>query len=287
MNPFHISTSLRIALRAAGPAALCMFWAAVALAQAAQPAPAKDAGARVTETQVDSTIKDDTAVEKMLGAYSPKVRELNTVIGTLKGELRKGGVGAGSLGNFVTDGILAEAQKRLGKSVVVAVTNAGGLRKSPMAEGDIRMSDLWELLPFENALVRFDLTGEQLLKLLSHVLAARDAQSGARIVYQVGADNKSEMVSARLRINGQDQEINPEATYTVVAIDYLLNRQPSMTADDAGYSILGKARTIEPLGLTLRDAMIQYVKDETAAGRSIQTNLDGRFKREDAGEVRP
>ena len=41
----------------------------------------------------------------MLVAYSPKVRELDTVIGSLKGELRKGGMGAGSLGNFVSDGM--------------------------------------------------------------------------------------------------------------------------------------------------------------------------------------
>jgi 2',3'-cyclic-nucleotide 2'-phosphodiesterase (5'-nucleotidase family) len=288
MNQFPFRIAWRIMLQAALASGLCAFSISVASGQAAQPAPAKDVGARVTETQVDSAIKDDAAVEKMLGAYSPKVRELSTVIGTLKGELRKGGVGAGSLGNFVTDGLLAEARKKLGKSVVLAVTNGGGLRKNTMSEGDIHASDIWELLPFENALVRFDLTGEQLLKLLNQVLTHRDAQSGARIVYRVGADNKSQMATARLLINGREEEIDPQATYTIVSIDYLWKRQSTTPSEEEGnYSLLSKATKIEPTGLTMRDALVQYVKDETAAGRSITTNLDGRFKREDTGEARP
>src|SRR5689334_20721275 len=288
MKQFQSKTTMFIVVRAVSAVVLGAFCTSVALAQAAQPAPAKDAGARASETQVNSSIRDDLTVEKMLGAYSPKVRELTTVIGTLKGELRKGGVGAGSLGNFVTDGLLAEARKKLGKSVVLAVTNGGGLRKSVMSEGDIRMSDIWELLPFENALVQFDLTGEQLLKLLNQVLSHRDAQSGARIVYRVSAENKPEIVSARLLINGREEEIDPQATYTIVSIDYLWKRQSTTPSEQEGnYSVLGTAKKIEPLGLTMRDAIIQYVKDETAAGRSIRTNLDGRFTPEAAGGARP
>ena len=71
----------------------------------------------------------------MLAVYAPKVRELETVIGKLKGELRKGGIGAGSLGNFVTDGILTEARLKLGNSVNLAVTNGGGLRADKKSDG--------------------------------------------------------------------------------------------------------------------------------------------------------
>jgi len=274
-------------LKAAALAGFCACSFSIAFAQTAAPAPAKDLGARVTETQIDGTIKDDAAVDKMLDAYSPKVHELSTVIGALKGELRKGGVGSGSLGNFVTDGMLAEARKKLGNSVVLAVTNGGGLRKGAISEGEIHLSDIWELMPFENALVQFDLSGEQLLKLLTQVLVHRDAQSGARIVYRTNAENKLEIASVHLVVNGQPQEIDPKATYTVVTIDYLWKRQSATPADEDGYSVLGNAKKIEPLGLTLRDAIIQYVKDETAAGRSIKTNLDGRFKQEDTDGARP
>jgi 2',3'-cyclic-nucleotide 2'-phosphodiesterase (5'-nucleotidase family) len=253
--------------------------AQAATAQVAAPAPTPPrVPARVTEAVVDATIRDDPAVDKMLEVYSPKVRALDVVIGKLKGELRKAGIGAGSLGNFVTDGIRQEASRKLGKPVDLAVTNGGGLRKAVISEGDIRVRDVFELLPFENALVAVDLTGAQVLDLLRVAVSHRDAQAGARIKYGTGADKQPEMETVRLLVNGQEKEIDPAQIYTVVSIDYLMNRRstkPSATEGD--YSILRAGKNINPIGLTIRDAMIDYVKAETAAGREIRPNLDGRF----------
>ena len=247
----------------------------------ARPAPAPtpaDIHARVTESVVDASVPDDKSVDKMLEAYSPKVRALDVVIGQLKGELRKGGVGSGSLGNFVTNGMRAEATHKLGKPVVLAVTNGGGLRKSVMAEGELRERDIFELLPFENALVAFDLKGAQVLDLLRVVVSHRDAQSGARIKYRIGSDKKPEVETVRLLIDGREKEIDPSATYTVISIDYLLDRRATKPLETEGdYSVLREAKNIKSLGLTTRDAIIQYVKRETSAGREIKATLDGRF----------
>lgn len=257
---------------------LCMIAGAAqsALGQAAaRPAPVAtpaDIHANVTETVVDSTLPDDEAVDKMLKVYSPRVRALDQVIGKLKGDLRKGGVGAGSLGNFVTDGIRAQASAKLGKPIVLAVTNGGGLRKNIIAEGDLRLTDVFELLPFENALVAFDLTGAQVLDLLRVVLSHRDAQVGARITYRVNSDKQLELESARFLIDGFEKEIEPAAIYTVISIDYLLN----VTGGDYA-AVLKKATNTRPLGLTIRDAITDYVKAETAAGREIKSTLDDRF----------
>lgn len=242
---------------------------------AAQPAPAPsptDVNARVTETLVDSSVDDDASVNRMLEAYSPKVRALSETIGKLKGDLRKGGVGAGSLGNFVTNGMRVEAGRKLGKPIVLAVTNSGGLRKNVITEGDLRLRDIFELLPFENSLVAFDLTGAQVIELLRGVVARRDAQSGARITYKLDAEKRPVLESVRLLIGGKETEIDPAAIYTVISIDYLLR----VTGGDYA-SVLGQAKNIRPLGLTLRDALTQYVRSETAAGREIKPTLDGRF----------
>ncbi|HYX27787.1 MAG TPA: 5'-nucleotidase C-terminal domain-containing protein [Pyrinomonadaceae bacterium] len=244
------------------------------------PAPTggADVHARVNQTVIDSSIPDDLAVDQMVAVYAPKVREIENVIGKLKGELRKGGIGAGSLGNFVTDGILFEARRKLGPSVALAVTNAGGLRgKSTIPEGDLRQKDIWELLPFENALVEFDLTGAQVVTLLKQVVSHRDAQAGARIKYVNDADNKPQFESARLLVDGKEQEIDEAATYKVICIDYLWKRTGNGSETEGNYSVLGHAQKIEPLGLTIRDAIIDYVEKETAAGREIKPNLDGRF----------
>ena len=220
---------------------------------------------------VDSSVPDDPAVNQMLVAYSPKVRELDTVIGSLKGELRKGGMGAGSLGNFVSDGMRWQAALKLGQPVDLAMINAGGLRRSAINEGELRARDIFELLPFENALVTVELTGEQLMRLLKMIVASREAQSGARVVYFTKADKTNEIDILKLRTPGGEKDIDPQATYRIVTIDYLVSRGGAMS------TLLREGKHLQPLGITLRDAMIAYVKSETAAGRTIRENLDGRF----------
>jgi 2',3'-cyclic-nucleotide 2'-phosphodiesterase (5'-nucleotidase family) len=257
--------------------------AAVASAQpapkpAATPNPAPRA--RVTETLVDSSIADDPGVDKMLAVYSPKVRELEVVLGKLKGELKRGSIGSGSLGNFVADGMRTQASLKLGKPIDLAVMNGGGLRRNAIGEGDLRARDIFELLPFENALVTLELNGEQVMKLLNVVVSSREAQSGARITYRVKADKSSELESAKLLDkNRNEKEIDPKATYTIVTIDYLIN------VGGARYAVLREGKNARPLGITLRDAMMTYVKSETAAGRDIKPNLDGRFVLDRANSV--
>jgi len=247
----------------------------VALAQSAAPAPVAPSAtnpAKATQIAIDRKLPDDAAIDKMLKAYSPKVRALDQPIGKLVGDLKRGGLGSGSLGNFVTDGIRAEASGKLGKPILLAVTNSGGLRKSVIAEGKVTYRDVFELLPFENALVAFDLTGEQVLDLLRLVVSDRDAQSGMRIQYRVNSDNKLELESAKFLVDGVEKEIDPKAVYTVISIDYLLN----VTGSDYA-TVLKKATNTRPLGITIRDAITEYIKAETAAGREIKSTLDGRF----------
>jgi len=227
---------------------------------------------RVSEVLVDAGIPDDPALEKMLAPYGAKVRALEVVIGKLETELKKGPVGGGNLGNFVADGMRVQSSTKLGKPVLLAVTNSGGLRKNTIAPGDLRAADIFELLPFENALAEVDLTGEQLLKLLNVVVSAGDALSGARIKYRMNADNRPELVSARLLDSqGREVEIDPKATYSVVTIDYLLK------LGSGRYLILQEGKNVRPLGVTIRDALMDYVKAETAAGRPIKAALDDRF----------
>jgi len=225
-----------------------------------------------SKTLVDGRIPEDPSLERIIKPYRAKVRALEVVIGKLEGDLTKDGIGAGTLGNFVTDAIRAQASAKLGKPVLLAITNSGGLRKNSIAAGQLRAADIFELLPFENSLIEIDLTGEQLLKLLGVVVSARDAQSGARIKYRPKAENRPEMVSVRLlNARGQETAINPKATYTIVTIDYLLNLA------SGNYVILQQGKNPKPLGITLRDAVTDYVKAQTAAGRPIKATLDGRF----------
>jgi 2',3'-cyclic-nucleotide 2'-phosphodiesterase (5'-nucleotidase family) len=227
---------------------------------------------RASETLVDGSVPDDPALVKMLEPYGAKVRALDVVIGKLEAELKKGSVGGGNLGNFATDGMRVLSSAKLGSPVLLAVTNSGGLRKNTIAPGDLRAADIFELLPFENALVEVDLTGAQLLKLLNVVVSSGDALSGARIKYRMNADKRPELVSARLLdSHGAEMEIDPKATYSIVTIDYLLK------LGSGRYSVLQEGKNVRPLGVTIRDALMDYVKAEAAAGRPIKAALDDRF----------
>jgi 2',3'-cyclic-nucleotide 2'-phosphodiesterase (5'-nucleotidase family) len=239
-------------------------------ATAIQPCTPTPSPLRARLLSVDASVPADPDVEKLIAPYSEKVLELSKVIGRLEGGLNKSGVGAGSLGNFVSDGMRAQAKAKLGKPVVLAIMNSGGLRKNDNAAGDLRASDIFELLPFENALIALDVTGVQLAKILE--VATRDAQSGARIHFKYNDRDRPEFISGKLvDENGNEQEIDPNKVYTIVTIDYLLR------LNSGAYAILQEAQHSTPLNITVRDAMMNYVKSETAAGRPIRSAVDNRF----------
>jgi len=230
---------------------------------------ATKANAKASETLIDSGIADDPELEKLVQPYSERVRALTVVIGKLEGEMKKGPVGAGTLGQFVTDAMLTEARKRSGKSIALALSNAGGLRKNEIAPGQLRVSDIFELLPFENELITLDLTGAQLLKIME--LTPRNAQAGARVRFRWNDQNRTEVIETKLLDAKGEHEIDPNRVYTIVTIDYLYKLK------SGSYAILQEAKNIQPLNVTIRDAVVDYVKDETAAGRRIRAQLDNRF----------
>ena len=226
-------------------------------------------GTHSKRSEIDASIPADAGVEKMIAPYSARVRDLSKVIGRLEGGLNKTGVGAGSLGNFVTDGMRAYARKS-GKPIALAIMNSGGLRKNEIGAGELRASDIFELLPFENALIAVEVTGVQLAKLLE--IVPRDAQAGARIQFKWNDRSRPEFLSGKLvDQNGKEQAIDPQKTYTIVTIDYLLG------LSSGAYALLQEAKSRTPLNITLRDAIREYVKAETAAGRPIRSVTDDRF----------
>jgi 2',3'-cyclic-nucleotide 2'-phosphodiesterase (5'-nucleotidase family) len=286
-GPFQMMRAMRIKIDPALPRSVLFLLLAVAPAfgqgTAIEPCPAtpppakpgitaspQKVGTSFKRNEIDAAIPNDPDVEKMLAPYGEKVRELSKVIGQLEGGLTKTGVGAGSLGNFVSDGMRAQAKAKLGKPVVLAIMNAGGLRKNEISAGELRASDIFELLPFENALIAVDVTGVQLARLLQ--IVPRDAQAGARIHFKWNEQNRAEFISGKLvDENGKEQEIDPQKIYTIVTIDYLLR------LGSGAYAILQEAKSTTPLNVTVRDAIMDYVKSETAAGRPIRGVVDDRF----------
>jgi 2',3'-cyclic-nucleotide 2'-phosphodiesterase (5'-nucleotidase family) len=222
------------------------------------------------QIEIDSSIADDPAVEKVIAPYAEKVKALSVVVGTVDGVLKKGTVGAGNLGQFVTDAMLSQAKERGSNNIALAIINAGGLRKNEIAAGQLRASDIFELLPFENALITIELSGAQLAKITQSLV--RDSQAGARIQFRWNEQNRTEVSGAKLvDAEGREHALDNNATYTIVTIDYLYNLKSGT------YALLQEGKNKRELGITLREAVMNYVKEETAAGRSIKSRTDDRY----------
>ncbi len=79
---------------------------------------------------------------------------------------------------------------------------------------------------------------------------------------------------------GNEKTVDPNATYTIVTIDYLLK------LGSGSYSVLQERENARPVGITLRDAIMAYVNAETAAGRVLRARLDRRFDLVNAGAAK-
>jgi 2',3'-cyclic-nucleotide 2'-phosphodiesterase (5'-nucleotidase family) len=258
--------------KANAPARVVVANSSANAAQATIPAkPLIDA--RASESLIDASIPDDAALDKMLEPYRAKVRELDTVIGKLEGALIKGRVVGGSMGNFVTDAVREQAGAKLGKRPALAILNRDGLRKNTIAAGDLRVRDIFEILPFENELVAVDMTGAQLRRLLETLMGNADlAESGARVKYQTSETRKFEAVSLQIiGPTGALEEIDPSRTYTIVTVDFVMTR-------GGAYDFLKEIKEARPLGLKIRDAVTADVKAKTAAGQSIKAIEDARIE---------
>lgn len=236
------------------------------------PSQPADISNRASENLIDDSYPEDPELKNIIAPYKTRVEELNKPIGKLAGDIKKEGMGGGAVGNFVADALRSVAEKKLGKPVLLSVVNTSGIRKNWIGAGELRSSDIYEMLPFENALIALDLTGEQLLRFMDINVRRGNAQSGARIVYRDNPEKKqNELVSLKIGEGGAGRDIDPKAMYTIVTIDYLVKR-------GGDYSVLQEAKNMRPLNVTMRDALLEYVKAETAAGRPVKAGLDGRFK---------
>jgi len=213
------------------------------------------------EYHIDSTVKVDSGVIKAYLPYKQKMeKQMSAVLGTSAKNMEPNYDRESLLGNFYADAAASEAKKLVAFDFAMPTTK-GGLRYA-IPQGNITLSTIFELMPFENELLLIKLKGTDVEELLNFI-AASDGQpvNGIRLKIK---DKKPVEVS----INGQPFDRNK--TYLVLTSDYLAN---------GGDNTKGFANSIErkPIGLRVRDALINYVKQQTAAGKQINAQLDGRI----------
>jgi 5'-nucleotidase len=119
------------------------------------------------------------------------------------------------LGCMMTDAIRAEAEAD------IAFQNPGGVRLETFPKGPITVKDVYQLDPFGNEVIVFNLTGEEILRLIE---AAYIADNGAAFVsgitYEMELDKLKQVKKIQVKMS-DGSKFNLQRTYKVVMNSYL------------------------------------------------------------------
>jgi 5'-nucleotidase len=164
------------------------------------------------------------------------------------------------MGNLVADAMLDRVAEQ---GIQIAIANGGGLRASIDA-GEVTMGEVFTVLPFQNTLATFQLTGAGVLAALENGVsqveegAGRFPQvSGLRFVWNPAAEPGSRIVSAEVDMGGTWEALDPEATYGVVSNNF-------MRGGGDGYSVFARdAVNAYDFGPGLEEVAATYIGENS------------------------
>ena len=162
-----------------------------------------------------------------------------------------------SLGNLIADIIFIQSdsvfKEQENKQIDFVIQNHGGIRSS-LLKGEVKLTDIYKILPFENEIVILELPGETVKEMISFLNQEKNPHpfSGMSI-----KKNKNLI---------QNRTIDYSKKYYLATNDYLLNGGDNMF-------FLSKNTKVYRLGYSLRDAFIDYTKTNV----KLTSKIDDRF----------
>lgn len=166
-----------------------------------------------------------------------------------------------ALSDWFVDIVMAKTEKLAGKKVDIGIVNFGGIRID-MPQGDIILDDMLSMFPFKNQLVYVEHTGKQIRTILEKMAADRfQVLGGVRVVAEEG-----KLLSAE--IGGEP--IDDDKVYGLATITFLLEGGDGLTLAENALSVTAFEEE------DIIDAVLEFVYAETAAGRPIEYQTDGR-----------
>ena len=192
-------------------------------------------------------IAPDPGLEEIVASYSAELSDLmDRIVVTLPEELR-----APRDGDFPLGRIVADAQ-RAASGADIALMNNGGIRR-PLPAGPVTYSDLFELQPFGNMLIRHTMSGAQLLRTLEHSI--RDGEtdlhvSGITVRYDPAAAEGERILEVTL---DDGSPVRPEGRYEVTVNDFL-------STGGGGYTTFPEAEATVAAGLADLEALVAHLE---------------------------
>ncbi len=155
------------------------------------------------------------------------------------------------MGNLVADATLARTRDQ---GIDVAIVNSGGLRASIDA-GEVTMGEVLTVLPFQNTLSTFQVTGDVLLAALENGVSQIEDGAGrfpqvAGMTFAVDASAEPGSRVSDVMVDGAP--LDPAATYGVVSNNYVRN-------GGDGYKMFVDAANAYDFGPDLADVVAEYL----------------------------
>jgi 5'-nucleotidase/UDP-sugar diphosphatase len=180
-------------------------------------------------------------------------------------------IGECSMGNLVADAMLDRVRDQ---GATIAITNGGGLRAS-IDEGEVTMGEVLTVLPFQNTLATFKLTGADIRAALENGVSqveeggGRFPQvSGLKFTWSMIAAPGSRIGTIEVKEGDGFVPLDPEATYLVASNNFL-------RGGGDGYSVFAeKGLEAYDYGPALEDVVADYLSRDDAP---YEPYTDGRI----------
>jgi 5'-nucleotidase/UDP-sugar diphosphatase len=210
---------------------------------------------------VDARFKPDEATAARIVELAKPIEELKgKVVGetadAIDGDRKSCRAKECSMGNLIAEAMLDRVKDQ---GITIAIQNGGGVRASIDA-GPVTMGEVLTVLPFQNSVATFQLTGADLLAALENGLsgleegAGRFAQvAGMKYSFDPNKPVGSRVVSAEVMEGGKMVALDPSRTYSIVTNNYV-------RGGGDGYEIFAKkAMNAYDFGPSLEDTTAAYL----------------------------
>ncbi|MBU3127094.1 5'-nucleotidase C-terminal domain-containing protein [Clostridium tagluense] len=209
-----------------------------------------------------TTLVEDAAAKAIADKYTKDLQPiLSEVLAKTDKELPHDRYAQGTslLGQWTTDVMRKVTGTQIG------ITNGGGLRV-PVAAGNITMGNMYEVMPFDNTLVKMELKGSDLKRVIENGIDNKDigwVQVGGVKVYYNEKAEFGKKITAMFLENGTPVDMNK--TYTVVTNDFMF------TGGDK-YDFKGAINAVDTM-TPIREALVTELKKVKAISVKNNNNL--------------
>ncbi len=218
-----------------------------------------DLGYTWSAVEISSDIKGSEDVEAIIAPYRNSLDSImNEEIGYALHDLTSKGKYESTLGTFITKLSVEQSIASFGKDVDVAIMNHHGGIRAPINEGPITLGDVFEVMPFENEMVLLEISGDSLVQLIKFI-----GKTGNSMIWPVQF-HVSESGLENIRVN--NIAIEMDKNYLISTSDYLAN-------GGSGFRMLKSLKRLEVPTVKLRDMIVQEIREQTARGDSIETDV--------------